>query len=81
MLQCCLKNRKYINSITNIIKLFTFIFDFFVLEGKEKTPSLASGEEIRIEYKSSEPYLKNSYAPEGLIFLKSDGSHFDAGRG
>lgn len=51
--------------------------DFFVLEGKEETPALAQGEEIRIEYKSSEPYLKNSYAPEGLIFLKSDGSHFE----
>lgn len=51
--------------------------DFFVLEGKSKAPALASGEEIRIAYKSVEPYLKNSYAPEALIFLKSDGSHFE----
>lgn len=50
--------------------------DFFVLEGKDKTPALSAGEEIRIEYQSREPYLKNSYAPEGLIFMKSDGSHF-----
>jgi hexosaminidase len=47
--------------------------DFFVLEGKDLTPELASGEEFRIEYKSREPYLKNSYAPEGLILLHASG--------
>ncbi len=51
--------------------------DFFVLEATGKTPALAAGEEIRIEYQSRGPYLKNSYAPEGLIFLKSDGGHFE----
>ncbi|GAA0880175.1 family 20 glycosylhydrolase [Algoriphagus jejuensis] len=51
--------------------------DFFVLEGTEKTPALGVGEEIRIEYRSEEPYLKNSYAPEALIFLNPNGSHFE----
>ncbi len=51
--------------------------DFFVLEGKENSPALRAGEQIRIEYRSSEPYLKNSYAPEALIFLRSDGKHFE----
>ncbi|HSF54466.1 MAG TPA: family 20 glycosylhydrolase [Algoriphagus sp.] len=51
--------------------------DFFVLEGKDMTPALKAGEEIKIEYQSEVPYLKNSYAPEGLIFLKSDGNHFE----
>ncbi|MBN7810456.1 family 20 glycosylhydrolase [Algoriphagus sp. H41] len=49
--------------------------DFFVLEGQ--SPALAAGEEVRIEYRSAEPYLKNSYAPEALVFLRSDGSHFE----
>ncbi|OOG71888.1 family 20 glycosylhydrolase [Algoriphagus sp. A40] len=51
--------------------------DFYVLEGKSQTPALAAGEEFIVEYKSNGPYLKNSYAPEALIFLKSDGSHFE----
>ncbi|WP_051315435.1 family 20 glycosylhydrolase [Algoriphagus terrigena] len=51
--------------------------DFFVLEGSAKTPALAANEEIRIEYRSEEPYLKNSYAPEALIFLNPNGSHFE----
>ena len=51
--------------------------DFFVLEGTDKTPALTAGEEIKIEYRSSEPYQKNSYAPEALIFLKSDGNYFE----
>src|SRR5690606_31266601 len=51
--------------------------DFFVLEGTSKTPALAPGEEIKAEYRSEEPYLKNAYAPEALIFLKADGAHFE----
>jgi len=51
--------------------------DFFVLQGNEKTPSIPIGGEISIEYRSRGPFLKNSYAPEGLIFLKSDGNHFE----
>ena len=51
--------------------------DFFVLEGAEKTPALAAGRELKIEYRSEEPYLKNSYAPEALIFLNPNGSHFE----
>jgi len=51
--------------------------DFFVLEGTSKTPALAPGEEIKVEYRSEEPYLKNAYAPEALIFLKADGAHFE----
>jgi len=48
--------------------------DFFVLENDGKSPSILPGTEISIEYQSRGPYLKNSYAPEGLIFLKSDGN-------
>jgi hexosaminidase len=51
--------------------------DFFVLEGTNKTPALAPGEEIKVEYRSEEPYLKNAFAPEALIFLKADGAHFE----
>lgn len=51
--------------------------DFFVLQGKENTPSIPVGGEISIEYQSRGPYLKNSYAPEGLILQKSDGNHFE----
>lgn len=49
--------------------------DFFVLEGKSKTPSLGAGAEFRIAYRSRGPFLKNAHAPEGLIFLQADGSH------
>lgn len=51
--------------------------DFFVLESKGITPAIPAGNEIKITYRSSGPYLKNSYAPEGLIFLKADGSYFE----
>ncbi len=51
--------------------------DFFVLESAQKTPAISAGGEIKIEYRSRSPYLKNSYAPEGLIFLQADGSHFE----
>lgn len=51
--------------------------DFFVLEGTIRTPALAAGQELKVEYRSEEPYLKNSYAPEALIFLNPDGSHFE----
>jgi hexosaminidase len=51
--------------------------DFFVLESTGKASPLAAGEEIRIEYQSRGPYLKNSYAPEGLIFQKANGDHFE----
>jgi hexosaminidase len=51
--------------------------DFFVLEGNNMTPALAPNEELKVEYRSEEPHLKNSYAPEALIFLKADGTHFE----
>lgn len=51
--------------------------DFFVLESNGKTPAIPASSEIRIEYQSRGPFLKNSYAPEGLIFLKADGKHFE----
>ena len=51
--------------------------DFFLVEGKGKTPAIPASGEIRIEYQSRGPYLKNSYAPEGLILLKADGSHLE----
>jgi hexosaminidase len=51
--------------------------DFFVLEASAKTPAIPNGGEVSVEYRSSGPFLKNSYAPEGLIFLKSDGAYFE----
>lgn len=51
--------------------------DFFVLEGKNSSPAFKQGEEISIIYQSRGPYLKNSYAPEGLIFQNADGTHFE----
>lgn len=51
--------------------------DFFILENDGRSPSILPGKEISIEYQSRGPYLKNSYAPEGLIFVKSDGSHLE----
>lgn len=51
--------------------------DFFVLEGKNSSPVFKRGEEISITYQSRGPYLKNSYAPEGLIFQNADGTHFE----
>lgn len=51
--------------------------DFFVLESEGKSPAIASGNEISIEYQSRGPFLKNSYALEGLIFLDSRGNHFE----
>ncbi|SDA51961.1 hexosaminidase [Algoriphagus alkaliphilus] len=51
--------------------------DFFVLEGKNASPVFKRGEEISITYQSRGPYLKNSYAPEGLIFQDADGTHFE----
>ncbi|WP_198672974.1 family 20 glycosylhydrolase [Algoriphagus litoralis] len=51
--------------------------DFFVLESEENSPTIPAGEEISIEYQSQGPFLKNSYAPEGLIFLDSEGNHFE----
>jgi hexosaminidase len=51
--------------------------DFFVLEGKNSSPVFKRGEEISITYQSRGPYLKNSYAPEGLILQKADGTHVE----
>lgn len=46
--------------------------DFFVVEGQ--TPTILSGQLFPILYQSRGPFFKNSYAPEGLILLHSDGS-------
>lgn len=51
--------------------------DFFVLESETQSPSIPSGKQISITYQSRGPFLKNSYAPEGLIFLDSEGNHFE----
>ncbi|MFN3998191.1 family 20 glycosylhydrolase [Algoriphagus sp.] len=51
--------------------------DFFVVEGKGKTPTIPISGEISIEYRSKGPFLKNSYAPGGLILLRADGTHFE----
>jgi hexosaminidase len=51
--------------------------DFFVLECQTQSPSIPAGKEISITYQSRGPFLKNSYAPEGLIFLDSKGNHFE----
>jgi hexosaminidase len=51
--------------------------DFFVLEGKNSSPTIKPGEEISITYQSRGPFLKNSYAPEGLIFQNADGTHVE----
>ncbi|MCU0399575.1 MAG: family 20 glycosylhydrolase [Algoriphagus sp.] len=45
--------------------------DFFVLEGN--TPEIKSGQQLQVGYKSRGAFLKNSYAPEGLILVHSDG--------
>ncbi len=51
--------------------------DFFVLESETQSPSIPARKQISITYQSRGPFLKNSYAPEGLIFLNSDGNHFE----
>lgn len=45
--------------------------DFFVLEGN--TPEIKSGQQLQVGYKSRGAFLKNSYAPEGLILVHADG--------
>lgn len=45
--------------------------DFFVLEGN--TPSIAAGQRLSIPYQSQGVFLKNSYAPEALILVHSNG--------
>ena len=45
--------------------------DFFVLEGN--TPEIQAGQQLKIGYKSRGAFLKNSYAPEGLILVHADG--------
>lgn len=45
--------------------------DFFVWEGQ--TPEIKKGQSLKLSYRSSGPFLKNSYAPEGLILLHADG--------
>lgn len=45
--------------------------DFFVLEGN--TPEIKSGEKFSLPYQSRGAFLKNSYAPEALILVHSDG--------
>jgi hexosaminidase len=45
--------------------------DFFVLEGN--TPEIKPGEQLGVGYKSRGAFLKNSYPPEGLILVHSDG--------
>ncbi|GMQ28341.1 family 20 glycosylhydrolase [Algoriphagus confluentis] len=51
--------------------------DFFVIEGKSKSPAMAPGDTLVIPYKSQGAFLKNSYAPEGLIFERADRSFFE----
>ena len=46
--------------------------DFFVLEGN--TPEIQAGQQLKIGYKSRGAFLKNSYAPEGLILVHADGN-------
>ncbi|SDD05843.1 hexosaminidase [Algoriphagus faecimaris] len=49
--------------------------DFFVLEGRgQKTPMIREGEKLEVTYASNNPFLKNSHAPEGLIFQERDGT-------
>ncbi|WP_208110498.1 family 20 glycosylhydrolase [Algoriphagus boseongensis] len=47
--------------------------DFFRIKGKEKSSPILPGESIVLTYRSSGPFLKNSYAPEGLILELQDG--------
>ena len=49
--------------------------DFFVLEGK--TPEIKPGSKISLPYQSRGAFLKNSYPPEGLILVESDGEVFE----
>ncbi|GMQ24123.1 family 20 glycosylhydrolase [Algoriphagus sp. oki45] len=51
--------------------------DFFVIEGKSKSPAIAPGETLVIPYRSQGSFLKNSYAPEALIFEQANGSFFE----
>jgi hexosaminidase len=45
--------------------------DFFIVEGL--TPEIEAGADFPLLYQSRGPFLKNSYAPEGLILLHKDG--------
>lgn len=45
--------------------------DFFVFEGQ--TAEIKPGGRFSIPYQSRGPFLKNSYAPEGLILVHADG--------
>lgn len=51
--------------------------DFFVIEGKTQSPAIQPGESLVIPYRSQGAFLKNSYAPEALIFEQADGSFFE----
>ncbi len=51
--------------------------DFFVWEGM--TPEIKSGAKISLPYQSRGAFLKNSYPPEGLILVASDGQVFEIG--
>ncbi|GMQ32639.1 family 20 glycosylhydrolase [Algoriphagus taiwanensis] len=51
--------------------------DFFTIEGKSKSPAFAPGETLVIPYRSQGSFLKNSYAPEALIFENANGSFFE----
>jgi len=48
--------------------------DFFVLKSNEETSSILSGETKTVSYRSRDGFLKNSYAPEGLILQKKGGA-------
>jgi len=51
--------------------------DFFVLKSIEESLSILPGESKIITYRAPDGFLKNSYAPEGLIFQKKGGNAFE----
>ncbi len=51
--------------------------DFFVLKSNEETLAILPGESLTVSYRAQDGFLKNSHAPEGLIFQKKAGDAFE----
>ncbi len=61
----------YTESLNTDIQIKHLQGDFFVVEGQ--TPQIEPGSNFNLLYQSRGPFLKNAYAPEGLILLHKDG--------
>jgi hexosaminidase len=51
--------------------------DFFVLKSNEETLTILPGESLTLSYRAQDGFLKDSHAPEGLIFQKKAGDAFE----